>query len=120
MPTDKSYSNPEYQAKRARHRVYERKWRETHPEQLREKYLRRYQQTLEANKRSWLRYPERQKARVALGYEVKVGRVVKPLACEQCHEVKPLQGHHHLGYAEEHWFHVIWLCRRCHYALHRL
>jgi hypothetical protein len=60
------------------------------------------------------KYPERYKANNAVAVAVRNGSMVKPDVCEYCHEQKRLNGHHYLGYEQEHWLHVQWLCHKCH------
>ena len=62
--------------------------------------------------------PERRRARLAVATLVRSGDIVKPSVCVGCGLPKPLDAHHHLGYAVEHWLSVQWLCRACHKALH--
>lgn len=49
---------------------------------------------------------------------LKRGKLIRPLACEKCHEATKLQAHHHKGYAKEFWLDVVWLCHPCHRAEH--
>lgn len=62
--------------------------------------------------------PDRQpqRARAALRYAVRTGRLVRPSACSSCGvEGKRIHGHHHNGYSPEHALDVVWLCSRCHH-----
>lgn len=61
--------------------------------------------------------PEKVKAHRLVGKAVLNKKIKKPLACELCHEQKPLTAHHYLGYSEEHIFDIQWLCRSCHNSL---
>lgn len=58
----------------------------------------------------------RHKAGRAVAAAVKSGVLVRG-PCRDCGKT-PADGHHHKGYAPEHWLDVIWLCRRCHLAEH--
>lgn len=59
-------------------------------------------------------YPERSRAREAVHTAVRYGKLIRPEHCSRCGvQCKP-DGHHHNGYAREHWLDVVWLCRRCH------
>ena len=60
--------------------------------------------------------PVKRRARHRLRMAVFTGRIVKPLACQSCLEVKPLQGHHE-DYSR--WSDVAWLCSYCHAQAHR-
>jgi len=65
--------------------------------------------------------PERRQqrcAKEAVQRAVRIGRLTRPSACEQCGAPAPLQAHHYLGYAHEHWLDVQWLCVQCHTAAH--
>lgn len=78
------------------------------------KHLKRMSQlTSEWAKRN----PERAAAHRALNYQINLGNIVKPKACQICGtEVQPrhLHGHHHMGYSKENRFNVQWVCRPCH------
>ena len=63
------------------------------------------------------RHPEHKLARQAVYEALKQGILVKPEECEDCHEVKPLQGHHP-SYERDKWLDVNWLCRKCHRKRH--
>ena len=56
-------------------------------------------------------------ARNKLRVAVFSGRIRKPNRCQNCRARKPLEGHHHHGYAR--WDLVRWLCRTCHTKEHR-
>lgn len=61
------------------------------------------------------KYPEKWKARAKAHYAVKTGKLVKPLKCTDCREVKKLQGHHE-DYSKP--LELIWLCQKCHTDRH--
>lgn len=58
----------------------------------------------------------KQYARYAVGYAVKIGRLVKAPACERCGSSAVLEAHH-----PDHRrpLRVVWLCRPCHDAVSR-
>lgn len=56
------------------------------------------------------------KARAAVHYAVKTGRIVKPSACERCGEAHARLEAHHWDYHEE--LDVRWLCPPCHSIVH--
>lgn len=71
-------------------------------------------------KKTRSKHPDRGRARQAVAYAIKAGRlVIQP--CSSC-ELAPkkvngqqrIEAHHHLGYSEEHWLDIVWLCQRCH------
>lgn len=64
-------------------------------------------------------YPEKRAAHRALLKAVRRGTLAKPDRCSRCGTPGPVEGHHHLGYAAEHRFHVLWLCHRCHQDEHK-
>lgn len=65
----------------------------------------------------YARNPTLWKAKVAVARAVKSGLIDKMTTCT-C-GVSPVEGHHYLGYAKEHWLDVAWLCRSCHMRAHR-
>ncbi len=60
------------------------------------------------------RFPERSKARIAVGHAVRDGRLFRPSSCSNCGKKCRPEGHHHKGYARENWLDVVWLCKPCH------
>lgn len=60
------------------------------------------------------------RARSAVAYALKTGRLQKPSRCESCGKRdSKLDAHHHRGYARRHYLDVIWLCRSpCHARQH--
>ena len=83
----------------------------------------RYRQTEKGkayNKRYYLRYPERCKAKSAVQYAIKIGKLSRPniLQCSYGkHQAQ--QYHHHKGYAPKYWLNVIPACRKCHRKIHK-
>lgn len=73
---------------------------------------------LATNRRLRSEQPDRTKARDALSNALKVGRVVRPDACQECGTGGRIEGHHHLGYAPDHRLDVSWLCPSCHRQAH--
>lgn len=67
------------------------------------------------SKDSDAKYPERKKARSAVGHAVRDGRL-KKLPCSACKTKKNVQAHHD-DYSKP--LKVCWLCRRCHGLEHR-
>ncbi len=67
--------------------------------------------------RSWRRRPlYKWNCYNKLRYAVRVGKIEKPLLCENCNEEKRLEAHHS-DYAKP--LLVVWLCCKCHTGLHR-
>lgn len=98
-------------------------WRRANPEraleanrQWKRKNARR---VAESNKRSDERYPEKTLARRLLKEAVRVGRLDKPTACEDCDKridnPRLLHGHHE-DYSKP--YEVDWLCASCHMKRH--
>ena len=79
------------------------------------KRIRRKKSNLEsiarASRRAYEKHREKWLARAKARYAVKIGKLTKPAECEECKEVKPLQGHHE-DYTKP--LEVIWLCTGCH------
>lgn len=61
-------------------------------------------------KKHWVK----QKARLAVYYAVRKGKIVKPKECSQCHKPKKIEGHH-VDYLKP--LEVIWTCKQCHVDL---
>jgi hypothetical protein len=89
-------------------------------------YKRTYQQTKngkDVNHRADHKYrrqhPEKCKARDAVKYAIKCGRLAPPtnLKCQHCGV--QAQQYHHPSYKKEHWLDVIPLCKPCHRKTHR-
>lgn len=60
-------------------------------------------------------FPEKLKAYNAVQRAVRAGEIIRPTACENCHEEKRLQAHHH-DYSRP--LDVFWLCQQCHKLAH--
>jgi len=57
--------------------------------------------------------PEHAKAHHAVARALARGDIVKSDECSACGDIEPTVAHH-WSYEEEHWLHVVWMCRRCH------
>lgn len=86
--------------------------------------VHRYQSTKKGKKkaketflRMTVKYPDKYKARQAVSYALKSGKIIKPNKCENCLEIKIVEGHH-FDYGKP--LDVIWMCRKCHSLSHRL
>ena len=86
--------------------AYKREWRRKNPER-----------SCEISKASQRRYPEKHKAREALHWATRSGRVTKPNTCSQCGTTGRIEGHHE-DYTKP--FDVQWLCSRCNANVHRV
>lgn len=64
-----------------------------------------------------LKHPEKFIARTELRKAVNRGEITK-LPCEECGELR-VEAHHYLGYEQEHWYDVKWLCRSHHWDVHQ-
>ena len=67
------------------------------------------------------KWPERDKARRAVGYQVKTGQMIKPTCCSQCgkeESYRNIHFHHTKSYEVSDQLIGIWLCRTCHTNLH--
>lgn len=93
-------------------RVYAAQWQREHRAEHQES-MRRY----------WLRIRDREdvrqkkKARRAVELALIHGCLHRPERCSLCPNSSQIEAHHHLGYAEEHWLDVIWVCLDCHQKL---
>lgn len=75
-------------------------------------------QNKESSKRSIKRYPEKTKARHAVKWALKSGKIMRPSSCSSCGNVC-IPNAHHDSYDESQWLNVRWLCKSCHAAHHR-
>jgi hypothetical protein len=62
-----------------------------------------------------IKHPLEKQARNKVMIEIVAGRLIRPDICsvEACSNIK-VEAHHHLGYREEHWLDVEWLCTKHH------
>ena len=86
----------------------------------RREYDKRYRQENKAkialyHKKRRFNNPKKEYAIRSINNAIKLGKMVKPQVCSFCGEVKKLDGHHE-DYDKP--LEVIWLCRRCHMAVH--
>lgn len=72
----------------------------------------------ESSKRSIKRYPQKTKARHAVKWALKSGKIMRPSLCSSC-EIRCVPNAHHDNYDESQWLNVRWLCKSCHSAHHR-
>jgi hypothetical protein len=66
-------------------------------------------------------WPDQAAAKKAVRYAVRHGRITKPEWCHCCdtaHDRQHMEAHH-WSYKPENWLDVIWLCRKCHKAVHK-
>jgi|LakMenEpi03Aug12_release.lakeMendotaPanAssembly.Ray.scaffolds.fasta_scaffold834691_1 hypothetical protein len=98
-------------------RIYSRDWRaKVKSDPI--KFERYREQTNAGVKRSRQKYPEREKARLAVSNAIISGKMTRPSSCSSCGcECKPEA--HHDSYDQDQWFNVRWLCRPCHEIHHR-
>lgn len=68
-----------------------------------------------SQRKNYLRDPARRRAVSKLCYEVRMGRVIRPRACERCGVTCKPHGHHS-DYSRP--LDVEWLCKSCHDAEH--
>ena len=60
----------------------------------------------------------KQRARRAVREAIEAGCLTRPSTCDECGaECKP-HAHHHMGYDEQHWLDVRFLCVDCHIIAH--
>jgi hypothetical protein len=89
-------------------RAHVRQWRKENPEKLAKlsrEYLRGFRR----------RHPEKARARDAVKYALRVGKLVKPETCSRCGQRKKLHAHHP-DYSQR--LIVIWVCQPCHKEIH--
>ena len=104
--------------RREAHALYNREWNTQNIERRREQNRASRQKNC-AKAREYRRnyhceFGFKDQARKAVFDAIAAGSLVRPDRCSDCgKECKP-DGHHHLGYEQENWLSVQWLCRTCH------
>ena len=123
---------------------YLKQWKKDHPERVREiarkgskKYYYKNRERLlqkgreyqKANKQKFYKYveeyrkrnPEKHRAHRKVQAAVRSGKLIKSAFCDNagCMNETNLQSHHYLGYKEENWFDVMFLCRKHHIQAHK-
>lgn len=111
-----AYNRAYYEAHRAEALENQRAWNAAHPYRGMTAEKRERHRLTQADQRR--RHPDRTRARVALAYAVRSGRLVRG-SCAECGEART-EAHHHAGYARENWLVVAWLCRTHHKLVHRV
>ncbi len=108
-----------YQQNKARVGAVNRKYKAAHRDEVnargRRYYAAHHAEAVETMRRYRLKHPDRYRARNKINNNLAGGRTKKPGVCDVCgHTSARLEAHHHLGYAEDNWLKVLWLCRSCH------
>jgi hypothetical protein len=49
---------------------------------------------------------------------IAAGTLVRPDTCSQCGCRGKIEAHHFMGYAQQYWLTIVWLCHLCHHAKH--
>lgn len=89
---------------------------------VQKRYNKRYSQTEKGKVsrrksalRYFIRYPKRRKAKAAVNYAVRIGKIpcIKTRRCYSCFG-QAQQYHHYKGYERKFWLDVIPVCRKCH------
>lgn len=84
------------------------------------KVLERLRQHRKVNKETAKRYRERHKEKInaqsKLRDHVKRGNIIKPDKCSICNSTEWIEGHHP-DYSKP--LEVVWLCKKCHNAIHK-
>ena len=68
-----------------------------------------------SGKKKRMKWPEKEKAKHAVNYAIKMSKITKPDYCENCFAKGRVEGHHE-EYSKL--LDVKWLCRRCHFEVH--
>lgn len=105
-----------------RHKDQYQAYKAANPE-IQQEAQRRFRSTAEgkakraAYQRVWRqRNRDKVRAHMAIRHEIEAGRMERPEKCA-C-GAGPVQAHHHMGYDQEHWLDVEWLCVPCHRNAH--
>lgn len=106
-----------YQRNKEARKIKLAEWRDANRDKLkvihRNAYLDRRDEMI-ANACAEAKTPEG-RARTAINNAVAQKKILKPKVCSACSQEKRLDGHH-FDYAKP--LDVIWLCRKCHKAVH--
>jgi formylmethanofuran dehydrogenase subunit E len=109
-----------YKANKEKHAENGRVWRDNNRERVRELSrawkMNNKEKTAENNRASIARNPGHHSARSKVNTAIMNGTIIKPVECEQCGGVGPIEGHHE-DYSRQ--LDVVWLCRPCHAKRHR-
>jgi ribosomal protein S27AE len=89
----------------ARTVIWQRGYRAKYPERMRK-----------WSQESYRRNRERNLTHRAVYYATKTGKLIRPKKCSQCGDSNSRIEGHHLDYSKR--LEVIWLCRKCHAAVH--
>jgi hypothetical protein len=73
-----------------------------------------------ASKASRRRNPQIWKVRSWINNAIKLGRLLRAEECSACGVKCKTDAHHHNGYSDDKAFDIVWLCRACHRACHRI
>lgn len=115
------YSKEHYQINKERYKQNMEKWHEENPEWSKNYYRKYYKENREEMlKRSYSwRYRNREKVRAhaKIRRDLIDGKIAKPQYCERCSKEILLEAHHPDYNQKDS---VIWLCRKCHKAIHKL
>jgi hypothetical protein len=97
-------------------RQFSKNWKSNHPEKIKKSYKQWSRNNQEKLRQIRERYPERNKARSAVGRAIRKGQLhpAKNFICFQCHVNQASQYHHWKGYDPVHWLDVVPLCLACH------
>ena len=97
---DKERGHKRYEKNRDHILEVNKKWRRRNPDK-----------SYAISKNQTLRHPEKRKARKAVYYAIKVGKLIKPDVCSHCFKKKKVESHHE-DYSKP--LEVWWLCKKCH------
>lgn len=82
----------------------------------RREYIKEYSKKYRKNGYKKNRNKEQCKAHDKIRHAIMIGQLEKPDTCSNCGSIESIQAHHHNGY--ENALDVIWVCHKCHMALH--
>jgi len=104
-----------------RQREANRRYREKHPERYLQQKRECDKKYRDKRNKSLVEYRknnfEKCRAHDKIKYAIKKGKIKKSEKCEFCGEKEKLHGHHE-NYEKP--LEVIWLCSRCHVAIHKM
>jgi len=68
--------------------------------------------------KQWRLNSQKCKSRDAVNKAIITGRLVRPSECFNCESEGRIEAHHE-SYDRKDWLNVVWLCKKCHVAIHQ-
>ena len=104
-----------YRRYNKKHREERKLWHQSSKGKISQSKYRKSQKGQEASIRD--RY--KILARKAVTRAVKNGILIPSVTCSECDCLTKTEAHHHRGYEKSRQLDVVWLCRYCHFSIHK-